>query len=189
MLVNFQLVAAVTTYLVVLVQFQQSTAGQTCTNVTVSGWNDDLYRLSATATVYGSSIYIHDTVRFDFKWMTTWIFWHVALKSYIPNSTFYWLMRGFHRTFAMGEACWQGRLLLRTPGAVPFGTCICSTCWGMSFSRTCRYFSGLCCSNIPRYCLDFSYYCFSLVNSPRLMFRRSKQSHSFSLIAALRKSV
>ena len=32
----------------------------------------------------------------------TWLF--------IPNSTFYWLMRGFHRTFAMGVACWQGTL-------------------------------------------------------------------------------
>ena len=75
---------------------------------------------------------------------------------FLPNSTFYWLMRGFHRTFATGEATDSGRLLLQTPGPVPFGTCICSTCWVQSFSRTCRYFSGLCFSNIPRYFLDFA---------------------------------
>ena len=26
------------------------------------------------------------------------------------NSIFYWLMRGFHRTFATGVACWKGTL-------------------------------------------------------------------------------
>ena len=50
----------------------------------------------------------------------------------------------------------RGRLLLRTPGPVPFATCICSTCWNQFFSRTCHYFSGLCYSNIPRYFLDFA---------------------------------
>ena len=29
----------------------------------------------------------------------------------------------------------RGRLLLRTPGPVPFGTRICSTCWDQSFSQ------------------------------------------------------
>ena len=29
----------------------------------------------------------------------------------------------------------RGRLLLRTPGPVPLGTCICSTCWDQSFSE------------------------------------------------------
>ena len=37
-----------------------------------------------------------------------------------------------------------------------FGTCICSTCWDQSFSRTCRYFFGYCTSNIPRYFLDLA---------------------------------
>ena len=57
---------------------------------------------------------------------------------------------------------WQadrGRLLLRTPGTVPFGTCICSTCWDQSFSWTCRYFFGLCYSNIHLYFLDFASCC------------------------------
>ena len=130
----------------------------------------------------------------------------------LPNSTFYRIMRGFHRTFATGVACSQGtltppdtcfhplfkgycmysdcldqfsriyiefmiytelrdfmehlrrawlanmeRLLLRTPSPVPLGTCICSTCWDKSFSRTCRYFSGQCSSNISRYFLDFAW--------------------------------
>ena len=60
----------------------------------------------------------------------------------------------------LGRGVWhadRGRLLLRTPGPVPFGACICSTCWDQSFFRTCRYFSGLCSSNIPRYFLDFAY--------------------------------
>ena len=43
------------------------------------------------------------------------------------------------------------------PGPVPFGTCTCSTCWDQFFSRTCRYFSGLCYSNIPRYFLHFAF--------------------------------
>ena len=53
---------------------------------------------------------------------------------FTPNSTFHWLLRGFHRTFATGVACWQGTL---TP--------------------PCHYFSGLCYSNITRYFLDFAY--------------------------------
>ena len=44
---------------------------------------------------------------------------------------------------------------LRTPGPITFGTCICSIYWDKSFSRCCRYFSGLCTSNISRYFLDF----------------------------------
>ena len=46
-------------------------------------------------------------------------------------------------------------LFPRTPVPVPFGTCICFTSWDQSFSRTCRYFSRLCTSNILRYFLDF----------------------------------
>ena len=43
----------------------------------------------------------------------------VWLLPYIPG--------GFHRTFATGaRLANRGRLLLRTPGHVPFGTCICS---------------------------------------------------------------
>ena len=30
--------------------------------------------------------------------------------TFLPNSTFYWLMRGFHRTFETGVACYQETL-------------------------------------------------------------------------------
>ena len=43
----------------------------------------------------------------------------------------------------------RGRLLIQTSGPVPLG---------LAFFRTCRYFSGLCSSNIPRYFLDFALY-------------------------------
>ena len=63
---------------------------------------------------------------------------------------------GFHRAPATDVACWQGTLTPPDTWSSPFGNCICSTCWDQSFSRTCRYFSGLCSSNIPRYFLDFA---------------------------------
>ena len=74
----------------------------------------------------------------------------------VPTSTFYRIIRGFQR---ICETVWRvdrGRLLLRTPTHVPSETCMCSTCWGKSLSKTCHYISGLCTSNIPRYFLDFA---------------------------------
>ena len=61
----------------------------------------------------------------------------------------------FHRVSATGMASRQGTLTPPDTWSRPFGTCICSTCWDQSFFRTCRYFSGLCSSNILRYFLDF----------------------------------
>ena len=49
-----------------------------------------------------------------------------------------------------------GRLLIRTPGPVPFGTCICLNCCDQSYSQTYRDFFRLCTPNIPRYFLDFA---------------------------------
>ena len=49
------------------------------------------------------------------------------------------------------------RLLFQTPGPVPFRTCMCSTCWDQSFSRTYRNFGWLCSLNIFRYFLHFAY--------------------------------
>ena len=77
-------------------------------------------------------------------------------SDFVPNSTFYRYVSGFHRTFATGVACRQGTLTPLDTRSRPFGTCICSTCWDQSFSRTCRYFYGICSSNIPRYFLDFA---------------------------------
>ena len=39
---------------------------------------------------------------------------------------YYLIPGGFHRTFATDAASHRGHLLFRTPGFVPFGTCICS---------------------------------------------------------------
>ena len=50
----------------------------------------------------------------------------------------------------------RGRLLLRTPGPVPLGLAYVLLVETNPFLRTCRYFSGLCSSNIPRYFLDFA---------------------------------
>ena len=78
-------------------------------------------------------------------------------SDFVPNSTFYRILRGFHRTFATGVACRQGKLTPPDTWFRPFGTCICSICWDQSFFRTCRYFSGLCSSNNPRYFPDFAF--------------------------------
>ena len=69
------------------------------------------------------------------------------------------------------------RLLLRTPGFVQLGTCICSTCCDQSFSRTYRYFSGQCSSNLPRYFLDFAVLSqFLEVRTAILFFRSAKEN-------------
>ena len=56
-------------------------------------------------------------------------------SDFVPNSTFYWLLSGFHRTYATGVACRQGTLTPPDTWSRPFGTCICSTCWDQSFSK------------------------------------------------------
>ena len=44
----------------------------------------------------------------------------IPILTLLPN------LRGFHRTLQQVRLANRGRLLLRTPGPVPFGTCICS---------------------------------------------------------------
>ena len=44
----------------------------------------------------------------------------LPILTFLPNSG------GFHRTLQRVRLANRGRLLLRTPGPVPFGTCICS---------------------------------------------------------------
>ena len=76
------------------------------------------------------------------------------------------ILSGFHRTFATGVACRQGTLIPPDTWSRPYGTCICSTCWDQSFFQTCRYFSGLCSSNIPRYFLDIALLFFIRLSLP-----------------------
>ena len=63
----------------------------------------------------------------------------------LPNSIFNWIMRGFHRAFAMGLACRHTLDAHSSGHLVPsnFGTCICFTCWDQSLSQTCRIFTWL----------------------------------------------
>ena len=56
-------------------------------------------------------------------------------SDFIPNSTFYRILNGFHRTFATGVVCRQGTLTPPDTWSRPFETCICSTCWDQSFSE------------------------------------------------------
>ena len=65
--------------------------------------------------------------------------WHPQLIRHITNlwtnyrtepyyrfSPYYLIPGGFHWTLQQVRLATRGRLLLRTPGPVPFGTCICS---------------------------------------------------------------
>ena len=63
----------------------------------------------------------------------TTLYWSdfIPIRALFTELDLYRLMGGFHRTFVTGVTCWQG-----TSGLVPFWTCICSTCWDQSFSRT-----------------------------------------------------
>ena len=83
-------------------------------------------------------------------------------SDFVPTSTFYRILRGFLIPFAAGVACRQGTLTIPDTWSPPFGTCICSTCWDQSFFRTCRYFPGLCSSNIPRYFLEFAWHIYTV---------------------------
>ena len=61
--------------------------------------------------------------------------WQAYWSDFVPNSTFYRILSGLHRTFATGVACRQGTLTPPDTWSGPFGTCICSTCWDQSFSE------------------------------------------------------
>ena len=62
--------------------------------------------------------------------MTTPHWW-----DFVPNSTLYRILSGFHITFATGVACRQGTLTPPDTWSRPFGTCICCTCGDQSFSE------------------------------------------------------
>ena len=80
----------------------------------------------------------------------------------LPNSIFYRILIGFHRTFTTCVACRQGTLTPPDTLSRPFGNCICSTCWDQAFSRTCRYVFVLCTLNIPLYVLCFASFEYSM---------------------------
>ena len=76
---------------------------------------------------------LHDILGHDHNTMTLSI--HQTLHLFanlLPNLTLIPILillpnfGGFHRTLQRVRLANRGRLLLRTPGSVPFGTCICS---------------------------------------------------------------
>ena len=74
------------------------------------------------------------------KWCVSFFFAGYTMTTpywsdFVPNSTFYRILSGFHRTLATGVACRQGTLTPPDTWSRPFGTCICSTCWEQSFSE------------------------------------------------------
>ena len=77
-------------------------------------------------------------------------------SDFVPNSTFYRLLSGFHRTFATGVACRQGTLTPPDTWSRPCGTCIFSTCWDQSFSELVVFF-------LPDYALRISLGTFSIL--------------------------
>ena len=103
--------------------------------------------LSQKCWITFHNLTIYTYTRTAHYWSDYTKLWH-----YYPTQPFTKFLRGFYRTFAMGVACRQG-------------TCKCSTFWDQSFSRTCRYFPGLCTTNIPdpaQYCnhiIWVSFYC------------------------------
>ena len=65
------------------------------------------------------------------KWLSmTWPYTMITpyWSDYVPNSTFYRILRCFHRTFTTGVACRHGTLTPPDTWNGPFRTCICSTC-------------------------------------------------------------
>ena len=72
------------------------------------------------------------------------------------NLTFF-LIISFHRAFATGVACQQGTLT--PPDTLSLWDLHMFYLLRPILFRTCRYFTGLCSSNIPRYFLDFAFSC------------------------------
>ena len=69
----------------------------------------------------------------DILW-TDHIQWQLPTdQTLLSNSNFYWVLRGFHRTFATGVVCRQGTLTPPNTWSRPFRTCICSTYWPILF--------------------------------------------------------
>ena len=75
--------------------------------------------------------------------------------TFLPNLSFYRIMK--LSIEHLQRMCYEDRTrpLLQTRGPVHLWTCICSTCWDQSFSKTC-YFSRLSNSNISKYFLNFA---------------------------------
>ena len=70
---------------------------------------------------------LHDILGHDHTpWQPQLIRHYTNLRTYYRSGLLIPNFGGFHRTLQRVRLANRGRLLLRTPGPVPFGTCICS---------------------------------------------------------------
>ena len=97
-------------------------------------------------------------------------------SDFVPNSTFYRILSGFHRTFATGVACRQGTLTPPDTLSRPCGTCICSTCWDHTFSEL----VGI----LPDYALRISLGTFSILLSETTV--RCTATYFFKIVGCSR---
>ena len=107
----------------------------------------------------------------DLQMFFCWDHWHSITNVYITPvyDTFPWfdflpnltllLNIGFHRASATGVACRQGTLTPPDTWSRPLWDLHMFYLLRPILFRTCRYFTGLCFSNIPRYFLDFASSC------------------------------
>ena len=101
----------------------------------------------------------------------------------LPNWTFLPILTllpnfgGFHRTLHWVRLTNRGRLLLRTPGPVPFGTCICSNVETI-LSWTCHVYG-------PFEFQTSSVHLFSLINCPNSMRRNKEHPSSLNVTVLL----
>ena len=99
---------------------------------------------------------IWQLTEFDsFPWFDTTNSCPFAWFDFLLNLT--WLNIGFYGTSATGVACRQGTLTPSDTWSRPFWDLHMFNLLRPILSRTCRYFSVLCYSNIPWYFLDFAF--------------------------------
>ena len=70
---------------------------------------------------WGMAIY-SDILKYPI--LCTYMYYRIG--PYYRSWSYYQILGGFHRTLQQIRLANRGRLLLRAPGPVPFGTCICS---------------------------------------------------------------
>ena len=102
-------------------------------------------------------------------------------SDFVPNSTLYRILSGFHRTFATGVACRQGTLTPPDTWSRTFGTCICSTCWDQSFSELVVI--------LPDYALRISLGTFSILLTTHVEIIVNSYKIELSILTNIRQSI
>ena len=92
---------------------------------------NDSWLLTSGTWPYTMTPSIDQTLHLFANLLPNWTL--IPILTSLPN------FGGFHRTLQRVRLANRGRLLLRTPGPVPFGTCICSNV-ETNFSWTCHVY-------------------------------------------------